>query len=138
MQTLLAAYGSKRANKALASAGNHESLVNSSDKLFVANVQPKVPVQVKSMLGSEVAARHREEGDMMLDPFKKLLDKPALEDHCASVVGHPVEEILRVAKDEKSHLIVMDTRGHRLIMRASIGSNAQRVMSGSHMPELLM
>lgn len=139
MKVLLAADGSKHTKKALAFLANHESLVNSNDELFILNVQIQVPARVGSMLGSaEVAAYHREEGDKVLDPIKKFLDKHALNYRCMSVVGHPVEEILKAAEKEKSHLIVMGTRGHGLIGRTLIGSIAQRVVSGSDIPVLLV
>ena len=139
MKVLLAADGSKYTKKALAFLVNHESLVNSNDELFVLNVQPPVPGRVKTMMGSaEVAAYHREEGDKVLNPIKKFLDKHALNYRCASVVGHPVEEILKAAATEKSHLIVMGTRGHGLIGRALIGSIAQRVVSDCDIPVLLV
>lgn len=139
MKVLLAADGSKYTKKALAFLVTHESLANTNDELLVLNVQLQVPGRVKSMLGSaEVAAYHREEGDKVLDPIKKFLDKHALNYRCASVVGHPVEEILKAAATEKSHLIVMGTRGHGVIGRALIGSIAQRVVSDCDIPVLLV
>lgn len=139
MKVLLAADGSKYTKKALAFLVNHESLVSTNDELFVLNVQIQVPTRVKSMLGStEVAAYYREEGDKVLNPIKKFLDKHALNYRCLAVVGHPVEEILKAAVKEKSHLIVMGTRGHGLIGRTLIGSIAQRVVSDSDIPVLLV
>ena len=139
MNVLLAADGSEYTKKALAFLVNHESLMNSSDELFVLNVQLQVPGRVTSMLGSaEVAAYHREDSDKVLDPIKKFLDQHAVNYRCASVVGHPVEEIIKAAATEKSHLIVMGTRGHGVIGRALIGSIAQRVVSDSDIPVLLV
>lgn len=139
MKVLLAADGSKYTKKALAFLVNHESFVNSNDELFVLNVQVQVPGRVRSMLGSaEVAAYHREEGDKVLDPIKKFLDKHALNYRYASVMGHPVEEILKAAEKEMSQLIVMGTRGHGLIGRTLIGSIAQRVLSDCNIPVLLV
>jgi nucleotide-binding universal stress UspA family protein len=139
MKILLAADGSKYTKKALAFLVTHESLAGASNELFVLNVQSPVPGRVKSLLGSsEVAAYHREEGDKVLDPIKKFLGKHALNYRSACVVGHPVEEILKAAVSEKSHLIVMGTRGHGMIGRALIGSIAQRVVSDSDIPVLLV
>lgn len=139
MKVLLAADGSKYTKKALAFLVNHKSLVSTNDELFVLNVQIEVPGRVKTMLGSaEVAAYHREEGDKVLNPIKKFLDKHALNYRCASVVGHPVEEILKTAAKEKSHLVVMGTHGHGLIGRALMGSIAQRVVADSDIPVLLV
>ena len=139
MQVLLAADGSKYTKKALAFLVNHESLMSGTDELFVLNVQLQVPGRVKSLLGSaEVAAYHREEGDKVLNPIKKFLDKHALNYRCASVVGHPVEEILKAAAKEKSHLLVMGTHGHGLFGRALMGSIAQRVVTDCDLPVLLV
>lgn len=139
MKVLLAADGSKFTKKALAFLVTHESLVSQNDELLVLNVQLQVPVRVKAMLGSaEIAAYHREEGDKVLNPIKKFLDKHALNYRCVSVVGHPVEEILKAAAKENSHLIVMGTRGHGLIGRTLMGSIAQRVVSDSDIPVLLV
>jgi nucleotide-binding universal stress UspA family protein len=66
------------------------------------------------------------------------LDKHTLNYRCVSVVGHPVDEILKAAEKQKSHLIVMGTRGHGLIGRALIGSIAQRVVSDCDVPVLLV
>ena len=139
MKVLLAVDGSEYTKKALAFLVNHESLVNSNHELVVLNVQIQVPARASSILGSaEVAAYHREEGDKVLDPIKKFLDSHALKYRCMSVVGHPVEEILKAAAEEKSQLIVMGTRGHGLIGRALIGSIAQRVVSDCDIPVLLV
>ena len=139
MKVLLAADGSKYTKKALAFLVNHESLINSNDELFVLNVQLPVPGRVKTMLGSaEVAAYHREEGDKVLTPIKKFLGKHALTYRCESVVGHPVEEILKAAAKDKAHLVVMGTRGHGLIGRALMGSIAQRVVAECELPVLLV
>ena len=139
MKVLLAADGSKYTKKALAFLVTHESLVNSKDELFVLNVQLPVPGRVKTMLGSAaVAAYHLEESDKVLNPIKKFLDKHALTYRCESVVGHPVEEILKAAAKQKAHLVVMGTRGHGLIGRALMGSIAQRVVSECDQPVLLV
>jgi nucleotide-binding universal stress UspA family protein len=54
------------------------------------------------------------------------------------VVGSPTAEILRAAKREKAHLIVMGTHGQGLLSRALIGSVAQRVVAESETPVLLV
>jgi nucleotide-binding universal stress UspA family protein len=139
MRILIAADGSEYTKKALAFLVSHESLVTPNDPLFVLNVQLPVPGRVNSLLGSaEVAAYHREEGDVALDPIKKFLDMYGLKYRCESVVGHPVEEILKAAAKEKSHMIVMGTHGHGMLGRALMGSIAQRVVTDSNIPVLLV
>jgi nucleotide-binding universal stress UspA family protein len=53
-------------------------------------------------------------------------------------VGSPSQEILRAAKKEKAHMIVMGTHGHGLISRALMGSVAQRVVADADIPVLLV
>jgi len=106
---------------------------------MVFNVQPLLPVHVRNMLGlPETAAYHRGKGNKVLDPIKKFLDKHALNYCCMSVVGPPVEEILKMASKEKSQLIVTGTRGHGIAGRALIGSIAQHVVSDCDIPVLLV
>ena len=139
MKILLAADGSKFTKKALAFLVTHESLAGAEDELFVLNVQVPVPGRVKSMLGStEVAAYHEEEANKVLDPIKRFLDRHGLPYRCAGVVGLPVAEILKAAKREKSHLLVMGTHGHGLLGRALMGSIAQRVVADCDIPVLLV
>ncbi len=139
MKILLAADGSEYTKKALAFLVTHESLLNSHSELLVLNVQPPMPGRVSTLLGSaEVAAYHLEEGDKVLQPIKQFLDRHALVYRCESVIGHPVEEILKAAATAKSDVIVMGTRGHGLIGRALMGSVAQRVVSDSDIPVLLV
>ena len=139
MKVLLAADGSEYTKKALTFLVNHESLINTNDELFVLNVQTPVPGRVETMLGSsEVAAYHREEGEKVLEPIRKLMASHSIAYRCASVVGQPVEEILKMAKKENSHLIVMGTHGHGMFGRALMGSIAQRVVTDSDIPVLLV
>jgi nucleotide-binding universal stress UspA family protein len=50
--------------------------------------------------------------------------------------GNPVEQILRVAKDQSVDLIVMGTQGHRGVARALLGSVAETVVRLSPVPVL--
>ena len=139
MKILLAADGSKYTKKALAFLVNHENMASSSDELVVLNVQLPVPGRVTTLIGSaEVAAYHHDESEKVLSPIRKFLDKHALNYRAVSVVGHPVEEIVKAASKEKAHLIVMGTHGHGLLNRMFMGSVAQRVLAESQIPTLLI
>ena len=125
--------------KALAFLVTHESMAGASDELVVLNVQPPFPGRVKTMVGSAtVAAYHKEEAEKVLVPIEKLLKRHPLKFRVSSVVGTPAEEIVRAAKREKAHMIVMGTHGHGLLGRAVMGSVAQRVVTDSDVPVLLV
>ena len=139
MKILFAADGSKFTKKALAFLVTHESLAGASDELVVLNVQPAFPGRVKTMVGAAtVAAYHKEEADKVLAPIEKLLKRHKLPFRVGSVVGSPAAEIVRAAQREKAHMIVMGTHGHGLLGRAVMGSVAQRVVTDSDVPVLLV
>jgi nucleotide-binding universal stress UspA family protein len=139
MKILFAADGSKYTKKALAFLVNHDELSGAEGEVVVLNVQPPVPGRVKTMLGSaNVAAYHDEESQKVLAPIERFLKRHQMSFKALAVVGSPTAEILRVAKREKAHLIVMGTHGQGLLSRALIGSVAQRVVAECDIPVLLV
>lgn len=139
MKILFPADGSKFTKKAMAFLTTHESLTGPSDQVIVLNVQSPVPPRVRSMLGAaEVAAYHAEESRKVLEPIDRFLKRHKIAYQTMAVVGAPTEEILRVAKREKAHMIVMGTHGKGLFSRALMGSVAQRVVADCDIPVLLV
>ncbi len=139
MKILFAADGSKYTKKALAFLVTHDSLAGPDGEVVVLNVQAPVPGRVKTMLGSaEVAAYHAEESQKVLASIGRFLKRHKIAFKTSAVVGAPTAEILRAAKREKAHLIVMGTHGHGLLGRAVMGSVAQRVVTDSEIPVLLV
>ncbi|HYW58327.1 MAG TPA: universal stress protein [Polaromonas sp.] len=139
MKILFAADGSKHTKKALAFLTTHESLAGPSDQVLVLNVQSPVPPRVRAMVGAaEAAAYHAEESRKVLDPIDRFLKRHKIAYQTMAVVGSPTAEILRVAKREKAHMIVMGTHGQGLLSRALMGSVAQRVVADADVPVLLV
>jgi nucleotide-binding universal stress UspA family protein len=139
MKMLLAADGSKYTKKALAFLATHERLAGPDDELVVLHVQSPVPPRVKTMLGAGVVNDyHRDEAQSVLEPIERFLKRHTIPFRTTWVVGSPSQEILRAAQKEKVHMIVMGTHGHGLISRALMGSVAQRVVTDSEIPVLLV
>jgi nucleotide-binding universal stress UspA family protein len=139
MKMLLAADGSKYTKKALAFLATHERLAGPDDELVVLHVQSPVPPRVKTMLGAGVVNDyHRDEAQSVLEPIERFLKRHTIPFRTTWVVGSPSQEILRTAQKEKVHMIVMGTHGHGLIGRALMGSVAQRVVTDSEIPVLLV
>jgi nucleotide-binding universal stress UspA family protein len=139
MKILFAADGSKYTKKALAFLVTHEGLAGPDGEVVVLNVQAPVPGRVRSMLGSdEVAAYHAEESQKVLAVIERFLKRHKIASKVLATVGSPTAEILRAAKREKAHMIVMGTHGHGLLGRAVMGSVAQRVVTDSEIPVLLV
>ncbi len=139
MKILLAADGSAFTQKALEFIVARKSALIEGDELLVVNVQAPVPGRVTTMLGSaEVASYHAEEATKVLAPIQTVLEKHAIRHRCMAVVGSAVDEIIFAAKNEHADMIVMGTHGHGWIGRALMGSIAQRVVTDSEIPILLV
>jgi nucleotide-binding universal stress UspA family protein len=139
MKIVLAADGSNYTKKALAFLLTHEEIAGADGEVVVVNVQPAVPPRVKSMVGAAaVADYHREESEKVLKPIGKFLERHGIRFTTRTAVGHPGQEIVKAAKKEKAHMIVMGTHGHGMLGRALLGSIAQNVITDCEIPVLLV
>jgi nucleotide-binding universal stress UspA family protein len=139
MKILLAADGSEYTKKAAAFLVTHERLVGPDDELIVLHVQSAVPPRVKTMLGaSAVRSYHSDEAAKVLVPIERFLKRHPLKFRTMWVVGSPAAEVVRVAKQEGAHMIVMGTHGLGVLGRALMGSVAQNVVSECDIPVLLV
>jgi nucleotide-binding universal stress UspA family protein len=139
MKILFAADGSKYTKKALAFLVTHEGLAGADGELVVLNVQPAMPPRVRSMVGAEmIRGYHAEEAEKVLKPITRFLSRHPLRFKTSWVVGPAGEEIVKAAKREKAHLVVMGTHGHGIVGRALMGSVAQRVVTDCDVPVLLV
>ena len=71
-----------------------------------------------------------------LDKAVTADDRAALGAQTATVLGHPVTEILRYAADQKVNLIVMGTHGRGPLGHMIMGSVAERVVRRAPCPVL--
>lgn len=139
MKILFAADGSKFTKKAAAFLVTHESLAGPEDELVVLHVQPAMPPRVTTMLGaSAIRSYHSDEAAKVLGPLERFLNRHNLKFRTTWVVGSPSVEVVRVAKREKAHMIIMGTHGHGVLGRALMGSVAQSVVSECDIPVLLV
>lgn len=139
MKILLAADGSSYTKKALAFLCTHEALAGEDGHVVVVNVQMAMPPRVKALVGAAaVNDYHREEAEKVLRPIEKFLQRHALSYTTKWMVGAPGLEIVKAAKKEKAHMIVMGTHGHGILGRALLGSVAQNVLTQSEVPVLLV
>ena len=139
MKILLAADGSKFTKKALTFLIASKSLATADDELIVFHVQDPVSPQIKNKLGSaEVEAYQLGQAEKVLKPIKQFLDKHAVSYRCVWVVGAAASEIIRVSKKERVQMIVMGAHGHGILVRALMGSVAQRVMADCDIPVLMV
>lgn len=139
MKILFAADGSTYTKKALAFLVTHEALLNPSSELHVLHVQPALPPRVKTVAGGDLVAQHHtREAESVLKPIRKFLDRHSITYRADWVIGNSAAEILKMAKQDKTQMIVMGTHGHSTLGRILMGSVAQRVVAESDLPVLLV
>jgi nucleotide-binding universal stress UspA family protein len=139
MKILFAADGSKYTKKALAFLVTTDSLLSASNELHVLHVQPTLPPRVKTVAGHDLVDQYqRSEAEKVLAPIRKFLDRHPVTYRADWVVGNPALDIVSAAKRDKAHMIVMGTHGHGALGRMLMGSVAQRVVSESDVPVLLV
>lgn len=139
MKILLAADGSKFTKKALAYLVANENLAGENDEVIVLHVQPTMPPRVRAMLGADAVHAHQtEEAQRVLQPIERFLKRHPLNFRTQWQIGDPATEIVRIARRQKAQLIVMGTHGRGPVGRALMGSVAQRVITDSPAPVLLV
>jgi nucleotide-binding universal stress UspA family protein len=73
----------------------------------------------------------------LIERLETALPKPALNDpHVSTELaeGVPYERILELAEERKIDIIILNTHGKSGLERALLGSTAERVVRGAHVP----
>ena len=144
MKILLAVDGSRYSKKAVAFlVANRERMLGAErgedNTLTLLNIQHQLPARARSVVGAEIVnTYYEEEANKVLKPICKLLDSHSIQYTADWRVGLPDAEIVKAAKRSKAHMIVMGTHGHGVLGRMLMGSVAQRVITESTVPVLLI
>ncbi|SPF34560.1 Universal stress protein [Syntrophobacter sp. SbD1] len=130
MNKLLVAYdGSKQSEKAFRQA--LELASKFSAKLVALSVvrppEPAVAVELEAVL--ESATEHYQG---LFKCLKELAESRGVDVRFEVRVGHPADQIVHMANEEKVDAIVMGHRGESFIQRWLLGSVAKRVLSYAH------
>ena len=126
---LLAYDGSKQSEKAFAVAVDMASRY--SAKMIVLSVarppEPPVAVELDAMIEN---ATEYYEGHFR--SMKEQVEKMGIDAEFLVRVGHPAEQIVQMANEERIDAIVMGHRGESFLQRWLLGSVAKRVLSYAH------
>ena len=92
-------------------------------------------------MGYEVDSEHyvsgvKEERRQILTKMLKKIEFPAERIRSIFKVGHPVEELLKIAVNEKVDLIVMGIKGRSDLEHVLVGSVAEKIFRRSPIPIL--
>jgi len=96
------------------------------------------PVTLPPELITKLAEAVRESGENLLEKGKKMVEAEGIPSKTLLREGHVVEEILKVAKEEDSDLIVIGARGLSTIREIFLGSVSHGVTLHASCPVLLM
>jgi nucleotide-binding universal stress UspA family protein len=139
MKVLMAVDGSKHTKKMLAYLTTHEDLLGSAPEFLVLNVQPQVPARAANTVGREIVQGfYRANAETVLAPVSKFLERHNMAYKTKFVVGDAAAEILSAAKGGAVDLIVMGSHGRGTFGSLLLGSVAQKVLSSSHVPVLVV
>lgn len=139
MKVLLAVDGSADTKKMLAYLATHPDLLGEAPQFVVLNVQPAVPAHAAKVVGrTTVQEFHRSEAEAVLAPVRKFLDRHQANYTTEWRAGHAADEILKAAKKHAVELIVMGSRGRGGIGSLLLGSVAQKVLTASDCPVMVV
>lgn len=108
------------------------SIINSRDVEAVGTI---------AAMGYEVDSKQyvagiKEERQQTLDQILKKISFPAEKTRTIIKVGHPTEELLKIAVNEKVELIIMGIKGRSDLESVLVGSVAEKVFRRSPVPIL--
>ena len=96
------------------------------------------PVALPPELITKLADAVRESGAKLLEEAKRKVDAEGVQSETLLKEGHTVEEILKIAKEEDSDLIVIGARGLSTIREIFLGSVSHGVTLHAPCPVLVM
>jgi nucleotide-binding universal stress UspA family protein len=141
MKILIATDGSKPAMHAVKYAVKLlRSLSSTSNAITLISVHEDVGLRhAKAFVGKEAVADYlRELSEQELKPARKLLDAAGVKHDMEVRTGHVAQEIVRCAKAGKFDLIALGAKGRGAIADLLLGSVAQRVLTMSEVPVVLV
>ena len=108
------------------------SIINSRDVEAVGTI---------AAMGYDVDSEHyvsgiKEERQQALDQILRKISFPTEKIHSIFEIGHPTEELLKIAVKEKADLIIMGIKGHTDLEHVLVGSVAEKVFRRSPVPIL--
>lgn len=138
MKILIAVDGSEHTKRALAYLAANEWL-GKSHQYTVLTVVPEVPKRAASFVDAAVVkGYYDEEADKVLAPVKAFFAQQGVETESLYKVGHPAEEIAKLADAGKFDLLALGSHGHGVLGNLIMGSVATKVLSLSKVPVLLL
>ncbi len=91
---------------------------------------------LRRILRNQLPDMYKKEGEAAIQYIEDLAKKEGLSIEKCILVGHPAEQILKLAEEQSFDLIVMGTLGRSGIEKFLAGSVAEKVIRNSSVPVL--
>jgi nucleotide-binding universal stress UspA family protein len=141
MKILVAVDGSKHSVKTVKSLIEHAGWYGETPGVELVNVHlplPKIRGMAAVVSAGQVRRYYDREGRAALSKARKVLDAAGIKYSAYIVVGPVAESIIKHARLARCDLIMMGTRGMSAVANLLLGSCANRVVSLSPIPVLLV
>jgi nucleotide-binding universal stress UspA family protein len=137
MKILLAVDGSKYSLDAVQCVIDHADWYREKPSVELVTVHRPVP-KLRGINKAQLDKYYQEEGEAALAAAKKKLESAGISYSAVVLVGQVAESIVKHAKDKRSDLICLGTRGMSDLGKALVGSTASQVLHLSDTPVLLV
>lgn len=136
---LVAADGSKHAQKAIAYLVKHREQFGSQPEIQLMHVRTPLPGRAASALGRKTVDKYYgEETRKELASAMRALDKAKLEYNVVPRVGDAAQEIANYATQGRFTLLVMGSHGHGRLAEMVLGSTVSKVLALCRTPVLIV
>lgn len=139
MKILLAVDGSANATRAARHVAGHLRSFGRKPQVTLLNVDVPVPKRLETLIGSEdSAAYHYDRGHRAVRSAAAVLKRARVPYRERLLVGDAAATIAWAAKNERSDLIVMGSRGESTLTRLILGSVLTKVLALAKTPVLIV
>lgn len=118
--------GSKEADEAFETALDLAGVCGARLQVVSVATPPEPPTRVETEATLEAATEHYEK---VFEGLKTRAKARGLDLETRILVGHAADQILRLARDTQSDLIVVGHRGHSVVREWLFGTTSQRIVS---------
>ncbi len=139
MKVVLATDGSACATRAARYLVKHLPFFGSKPEVTLVSVDPPLAGSLAASLGAaEVARFHARNGQAATRSAKRVLNHARVPFVERLAVGDPAETIARLARETRSDVVVMGSRGRGEVASALLGSVVNKLLAESKIPVLVV
>ena len=139
MKILLAVDGSQYTKRMLAYLAVHDEWFTSDHEYTAFHGVLALPHRAVAFAGPElVRGYYHDDAEAVFGPIRIFLKRRGIEATFVHKVGHPAENIAKLAEKGKFDLLVMGSHGHGALAGLVLGSVATKVLAQCSTPVLLI